>query len=123
MQPFEQLRVWQQAHELAVEVHRLVASFPREQRFALTDQLRRSVAAIGANIAEGSMAMQRREFARFLNIAEREAAETASHLALARDLGSLDPTAAQTLPERLTRLRRMLNLLRQRVLEPTAKGP
>jgi four helix bundle protein len=124
MQPFERLRVWQLAHELAVELHRRADAFPPAQRLALTDQLRRSAASVGANIAEGSMALSPREFVRLLNIAEREAAETASHLVLARDLGYLQSPEAERLLADLTRLRRMLNRLRQRVADDIRRpGP
>ena len=117
MQPFEQMRVWQKAFETALEVYRATRHFPADERFGLTLQVRRSVASISANIAEGSMAEHRGDFGRSLNIAEKEAAETTSHLLLARGLEYLDAAAADGLLERLDHVRRMLSALRKRVRE------
>ena len=54
-QKFETLKVWQKAHSFMLDIHRrLIPILPKEERFGLTDQIRRSSKSIGANIAEGS---------------------------------------------------------------------
>ena len=107
--------VWKAAHELTLRVYAATRGFPRDERFGLSAQLRRSSASIAANIAEGSKAATSADFARILNIAEKEAAETGYHVILARDLGYLPPNAADELLERTDHLSRMLNRLRTRL--------
>jgi four helix bundle protein len=115
MQPFRELRVWQRAHRLALAVYRTTESFPSGERFGLAAQLRRSAGAVGANLAEGSKARHPADYARILNVAEKEAAETENHLMLARDLGLLRPLDAKDLLGQVDELGRMLNALRSRV--------
>lgn len=117
MRPFVELRVWQLAHAFVLDVYRATASFPSEERFGVTAQLRRSAAAVPANIAEGCRAWHARDFARIVNVAEKEASETAYHLLLARDLGYLRADVAATLLATLDRIAGMLNRLRQRISE------
>jgi len=54
MQPFSDLKIWQRSHKLTLEIYRLTASFPADERFGLVSQIRRAAVAIPANIAEGS---------------------------------------------------------------------
>ena len=81
---FKELEVYQEAMSLVMRVTELTKSFPREERFALTDQIKRSSRSICANLAEGWR--KRRYEAAFvskLNDAETEAAETQVHLEIA----------------------------------------
>jgi len=84
---FKELKVWCKAHELTLVVYRLTRSFPKDELFGLTGQLRRSAASIGANIAEGCGRRSDGEFTRFLQIARGSVSELECHLLLARDLG------------------------------------
>lgn len=95
---FRDLQVWQKAMDAAMEVFTLSKSFPTEERFSLTDQLRRSSRSVAANIAEAWR--KRRYPAAFvskLNDAEGEAAETQTHLELALRCKYLDPPTAARL--------------------------
>jgi four helix bundle protein len=56
MQRFTELKVWQRSHALVLEIYRQTARFPDHERFGLTSQLRRAVASVPTNIAEGSLA-------------------------------------------------------------------
>ena len=53
MKDFKELRVWQRAHQITLEIYAATRQFPPDERFGLTSQLRRSAASIGANVAEG----------------------------------------------------------------------
>ena len=75
MQDFRQLRVWQLAHELTLDVYRITKSFPKDEQYGLTSQLRRCSSSIAANIAEGCGRGSDSEFARFLQIAMGSACE------------------------------------------------
>jgi four helix bundle protein len=86
----KELEVWQRAMDLAMEVFAISKSFPSEERYSLTDQIRRSSRSVPANISEAWR--KRRYAAAFvskLNDAEGEAAETQTHLEIARRCGYL----------------------------------
>ena len=89
MKDFRRLDVWQKAHRLTLEVYRLTKSFPLDERFGLTSQMRRCSASIAANIAEGCGRGSNAEFHRFLQMAMGSASELEYHLLLSRDLGYL----------------------------------
>ncbi|MCC7293561.1 MAG: four helix bundle protein [Phycisphaerales bacterium] len=90
MQDFRNLRVWQRAHGLTVEIYRLTRAFPKDELYGLTSQLRRAASSMGANISEGCGRGGDKEFAQFLQVATGSASEVGYHLLLARDLGYLD---------------------------------
>jgi four helix bundle protein len=89
MRDFGELKVWQRAHEVTLEVYRATGGFPREEQFGLSSQVRRSAESIAANIAEGCGRDGNAEFARYLQIAMGSSSETEYHLLVARDLGFL----------------------------------
>src|SRR5882757_5230038 len=86
MKDFKELKVWSKAHEMTMSVYRATRSFPKEELYGLTSQLRRAAASIGANIAEGCGRRSDGEFTRFLQIARGSASEIEYHFMLARDL-------------------------------------
>ena len=109
MQDFRNLKVWQKAHALTLDVYRTTRGFPSDERFGLTSQLRRSCASIPANLAEGCARGGDIDFARFVNVAAGSASETDYHLLLARDLEYFSHNAYQPLFEQVTEVKRMLN--------------
>src|SRR2546428_2693878 len=111
MKDFRNLKVWERAHELTLELYRMTGRFPREELFGLTSQIRRCSASIGANIAEGCGKRGNAEFQRFLQIASGSANELDYHLLLARDLGFLDDPEYQQLFATLGQIRRQLSSL------------
>jgi four helix bundle protein len=86
MQSFRNLKDWERAHVLTLDVYQSSKSFPREEMYGLTSQMRRASASIGANIAEGSCRRGDIDFARFLQMAAGSTSELEYHLLLARDL-------------------------------------
>jgi four helix bundle protein len=115
MQRFTELKVWQRAHRLVLDVYRLTAAFPADERFGLTSQLRRAAASVPTNVAEGSKRQSNAEYARFLNIAEGSLAEAEYLLMLARDLGFGESAAFDALLKEVSEIARMLNGLRLKV--------
>jgi len=89
---FEDLRIWQKALKLTVIIHDLTRTFPKEEMFILTSQIKRAADSIALNIAEGSTGNTNAEFNRFLQMANRSAIEVIAclHIAKARNLISLD---------------------------------
>ena len=84
---FRELKVWQKAIELAVLVYRLTQTFPREEIYGLTSQMRRSAISVPSNIAEGQGRSTSGEFGQFLGIARGSNFELQTQLELARALG------------------------------------
>ncbi|MDQ5845648.1 MAG: four helix bundle protein [Acidobacteriota bacterium] len=88
---FQELIVWQKAHQLVLNVYRLSKAFPREEIYGLTSQFRRAAISVAANIAEGFKKRGRADKVRFMNVAEGSLEECRYYLILTRDLGYGDP--------------------------------
>ncbi len=84
---YRDLIVWQRSHEFVKSIYRATASFPRDEQYGLTSQLRRAAVSIAANIAESFKKRGRLDKARILNIAQGSADECDYYLVLAGDLG------------------------------------
>ena len=108
MRDFRKLMVWERSYRLTLAAYRATAHFPREELYGLTSQIRRSCAAIPANIAEGCGRGSNSELARFLQMAMGSASELECHLLLARDLLFLDESDHERLVGELTQIKRML---------------
>lgn len=80
------LDVWNKSMELAEEIYQLTKGFPREERFGLTSQIRRSAISIPSNIAEGAARSSKREFIQFLYVAMGSLSEVETQLLLAKRL-------------------------------------
>ena len=87
MRDFREIKVWAKAHLLTLEVYKVTATFPREEVYGLTSQLRRSCASIPANIAEGFKKRSKSDKGRFMNISQGSLEECRYYLILAEDLG------------------------------------
>lgn len=83
---FRKLAVWQRSIQFVSVVYQVTSSFPKEERFGLTDQIRRASVSISLNIAEGSGAGSDPEFIRFLKMAQRSAYEVIAALEIAINL-------------------------------------
>ena len=115
MRDFKTLKVWEKSHYLALAVYKATAAFPKEELYGLTSQMRRAVASIPTNIAEGCGRETNAELSRFLQIAMGSASEVEYQLMLARDLDFLTLATYTPLSEELMRVKRMLNSLIQKV--------
>ena len=94
---FEKLLVWRDAMDLVTEIYQATKAFPREERYGLTDQLRRAVVSISANIAEGRGRYHTKEFVQFLYIARGSLYETITLLKAASSLVYLQPKEVNAL--------------------------
>ena len=83
---FRHLIVWQKAHALTLDLYRITRTFPQDERFGIVSQLRRSASSIATNIVEGHKRNGRKDFLRFLNLADASSEETKYHLILSKDL-------------------------------------
>jgi four helix bundle protein len=112
---FRELKVWQKAHQLTLAVYQLTATFPPEERYGLSSQLRRAGSSIAANLAEGCGRNGDAELARFCSIAMGSASELEYHLLLGRDLQLIKHKDYEALHQRATELKRMLTALMQKL--------
>ena len=83
---FEDLIVWQKAHQFVLNVYKYTSAFPREEVYVLTSRFRRAAISIAANIAEGFKKRGKKDKCRFMNIAQGSAEECRYYLILSRDL-------------------------------------
>jgi four helix bundle protein len=117
---FRDLKVWQRAHEVTLEVYRCTRSFPREETYGMISQLRRCSSSV-ANIAEGCGRSGNPEFGRFLTMAMGSASELEYFLLLARDLGYLGEDLHSAIAKDVGEMRRVLNRLISKVQTEGAK--
>ena len=115
MKDFRDLKVWEKSHQLTLAVYKATTTFPRDEIYGLTGQIRRSCASIPANIAEGCGRGGDAELARFLQIAMGSASELEYHLLLAHDLGFLNDSVYDELTREVTEVKRMLTSFLQKL--------
>jgi four helix bundle protein len=111
MRDFRQIRVWEKAHKLTLEIYKTTAHFPREELYGLTSQLRRASASIPANIAEGFGRGGNVELARFLQIGMGSAYEVEYHPLLSKELGFISADAYERQEAQVVEVKRMLAAL------------
>ncbi len=109
---YQDLVVWQKAMQLAEAVYKLTQTFPTEERYGLTQQLRRATVSIPSNIAEGHARATTREYLHFLSIAQGSRAEAETQVLLAIQIGYLSRPQAQPALGLLDKVSRMLASLR-----------
>lgn len=115
MQDFRKLKVWAKAHEVALLCYELTRSFPKDEFFGLTSQMRRASVSIPSNIAEGCGRGTDPDFARFLHVAQGSASELEYQCLLASDLGLLSKDAYGRIEPRVIEVKKMLASLLQTV--------
>ena len=116
---FEKLDAWDKAIKLANLIYAATRSFPADERFGLTNQLRRAAVSISSNLAEGCPRSSRQDFARFVEIATGSAFEVASQAVIARDQGYLSEANYQLITVAASEITRMLSGLRHSLLQAT----
>jgi four helix bundle protein len=116
VQRFTELRVWQAGRALTREVYLATQRLPKEEKFGLSSQLRRSAVSVIANIAEGSKREHRGDYAHFLNMAQSSLAEVECLLILCGDLQILPDDKQGELLAQADQLARTLSALRRAVL-------
>ncbi len=101
---FEDLIVWQKAHQFVLLAYRATDLFPRRETYGLSSQLRRAAISIPANIAEGFKKKSRADKVRFMNIAQGSVEECRYYLILSADLGYGDCSESASLLGEVSRL-------------------
>jgi four helix bundle protein len=114
---FEKLETWQEAIHFADLVYSLTRTFPNDERFGLTNQMRRAAVSISSNLAEGSSRSSRPDFARFVEIATGSVFEVVSQSVIGKRQGFLSEENYQKLYAAAEKQSKMLSGLRKSLLE------
>ncbi len=122
MQKFQQLIVWQKAHQLVLEIYGVTKRFPLEERYGLTSQMRRAAVSVPANIVEGHKRMSKREFVHFVSIAEGSLEELKYYCWLAKDLEYLSVHLLNRLYGQAEEVGRMLHGLKRHLKKELTDG-
>ena len=113
LKSYRDLEVWKLAMDLAEQSYTVTKSFPKEELFGLTSQIRRAAVSVPANIAEGHGRTSTKEFLNYLSIARGSLHETETHLLLAQRVSLLTPEKTAPLLDLSERISQMLSRLRQ----------
>lgn len=110
------LKIWTRSIEMADTVHTLTKSFPKEERYGITQQVRKASVSVASNIAEGSQRTTDKDFANFILIAKGSLAEVQTQLLLSFRFGYLPQEQWHTLCKELEELHRMLHAFHSKLL-------
>jgi four helix bundle protein len=114
---FEKLDSWNEAIAFADLVYSLTRNFPDQERFGLTNQMRRAAVSVSSNIAEGSSRSSRSDFARFIEIATGSVFEVVSQSTIGLRQGFLSQEAYRQIYEAAEKQGRMLSGLRRSLVD------
>jgi four helix bundle protein len=118
--PHKKLDLWKVAIELVIQVYEVTDRFPKDERFSLTDQIRRAAISVPSIIAEGAARQTKKEFANYLHMAQGSLSELDTQLELARQLKYLDEHTWIGLDELMNRIDKMISGLIRRQKSPHA---
>ena len=115
---YEDLKVWRLSMNLVLDVYRCTATFPKQEVYGLTSQMRRAAVSIPSNIAEGKGRYSRKELLQFLFHSRGSLLELRTQITIARGLGFLTDSDAEGLIRRTSEVGRLLNGLINRFQSP-----
>ena len=114
---FENMKAWQEARKLVVEVYHLLDDFPKFENYALCDQIRRAIVSVPSNLAEGSGRMSIKEQLHFYEISYGSLMEAYNQLIIAADLKYIGDNNLKELEPQIDVVARMLNGLRSSLMK------
>lgn len=109
MHRYKELNIWKKSRSFASEIYKVTQGFPSEEKFGLTNQLRRAAVSIPSNIAEGASRKSNKDFARFIEIAIGSANEIDTQLLIATDLEFMTLKEHLAIDEELQSITKMLS--------------
>jgi four helix bundle protein len=114
MKDFRSLKVWEKAHALTLMIYKSTEEFPKQELYALTNQIQRAAVSIPANLAEGCGKDSDAELKRYFSITMGSSSELEYLILLARDLDYLQQAPYQSMQNDLIEIRKMLNAFIQK---------
>lgn len=109
---FEKLLVWQESKDIAVIIYKTTQSFPGEEKYGLTNQLRRAAISVSSNIAEGSNRTTKNDQARFYSIAYSSLMEVLSQIIVSKELGFIENQQYSNIRLKIESISNKLNALK-----------
>lgn len=103
------LIVWQKSHELVLKIYEITKSFPKDEQFGLTSQVRRAAVSIPSNIVEGKARGSNKEYSRYLLIARGSLEEVKYQILLAKELKYIDEKMYKEIAALADEVGKMLN--------------
>ena len=119
---YKDLKVWQKSMLLVTEVYKMVRKLPKEETYALSDQMRRAAVSIPSNIAEGYERNTDKELLQFLCVARGSKAELDTQVLIAVNLGYFSMIDASTVMQISEETGKLLNAFISKIKEKTANG-
>lgn len=116
MKDFKSLKVWQKGIKLVVDIYKTSNSFPKEEQYGLTSQIRRSAVSIPSNIAEGSGRNSDKDFHRFLEISLGSSFELETQIIIAHELEFLSDTEFNDLNDKVQEEQKMISGLQKSLI-------
>lgn len=111
IQSYQDLKIWQKGMDLVIEIYQITTNFPSDEKFGLTNQLRRAAVSVPSNIAEGQSRQYSGEFRQFLYIALGSLSEIETQITIASRLQYLDQLKAEKLKALITEIKKMTRSL------------
>ncbi len=111
LKSYKDLKVWQKSYKLCLEIYRITIKFPKEERYGLTSQIRRSAVSIASNIAEGYGRQTTKDYIRLLYISYGSVCELETQVLLAGDLDLIEKVELVKLKKDIAEIERMLKAL------------
>jgi four helix bundle protein len=106
---FADLNAWKEGHQLVLVIYKVTKSFPSEERFGLTDQMRRAAVSITSNIAEGFSRRSKKEKAQFLYMALGSVTELQNQLMIVKDISYISADTFQKLTDKTVIVSKLIN--------------
>lgn len=119
---YKELKVWQKFYKLFLRIYKITAGFPKDERFGLVSQIRRTAGSIPSNVAEGYGRKTTPDYIRDLFIACGSICELETQILLSEDLRYIDPAVCEEIKEEIQEVERMLKAL-TRALEEKHSNP
>lgn len=114
---YENLDVWQKSIDLVIDVYKIAGLLPKEELYALSDQIRRAAVSVPSNIAEGQQRMSAKDFIRFLAVSKGSLGELKTQIIVAQRLGYFTDEQAQPVLDKCDEIGRMVNGLIRNINE------
>ena len=111
MHDFKSLRIWKESMDLVEDIYKVSSNFPKEEKYGLTSQIRRSAVSVPSNIAEGAYRNTNGEFKQFLGIANGSGGEVYTQLILAQRLGLISEEKVSPLLLKSEKINKMISKL------------
>uniref|UniRef100_UPI00404B691F four helix bundle protein n=1 Tax=Flavobacterium sp. TaxID=239 RepID=UPI00404B691F len=112
MHQFKELIIWQKSRIFCSQIYLLTSKFPVEEKFGITNQLRRASVSIPSNIAEGSSRNSNKDFSRFLEIAIGSAYEIETQVLISSDLGFISKSELEEITLKIEEIIKMISKFR-----------